>query len=251
MAFSQESITGFRELGSTMGDEVFLVPGDPGVTFTKGEFANMSAGNVLIVATDSLAPPQFQIMRTTVCPAATQAFPKPGAQYNPGQDAASLCLVPVRWLGNRAGNVILGGKINGYTDDTVISYTANTRAVAATTGHGADDRCLGALVYVYEGPGIGEMNIIESYDHAGGAAALLVVFHRAFATALTSASKYIVLAAAADANTVGLFSRMDIHDADEVSVIDGYDDGDFRVFGDWSAVGEQLKKGWLPFVSVA
>ena len=250
MSFSQTSLTGFREMGSSMGDEVFLIPGDPGVTFTKGELATISGG-VLIDATDSLAPPQFQVVRTTICPAATQAFPKPSAQYNAGLADVDKTLVPVRWLNNMAGKPIMAGKLYGYSDETVVSYTANTRAIACTTGFGADDYANGALLYVYEGPGIGEVNVVEDYDHTGGAAELLLICHRAFTATLTTSSKFIVLAGASDANNVGMFSRMDIYDADQVDVVDGYDDGDFRVFGDWSAVGEQLKKGWLPFVTVA
>jgi hypothetical protein len=252
MAFSQTSLLGHNEYGCTTGDEEFLLPGDPGVSFAEGDLCcidRANANGVLIKATDSLPPPYFRVTRATVCPASTQPFPKPPSQYNPGQAEIDKCLIPCTWVGNKKGMPILRSKLNGYVvTDAVVSYTASTRAVAMTTGFNTDDYPNGALCYCVAGPGAGELNIVEDYDHADGAAALLVIFHRKWDATLTTSSELLFLCPAAADNGVGPFGRMDVYDVDELDVADGSNDGNFIVFGGWEKFGDLIKHGHLPVV---
>jgi hypothetical protein len=246
MAFSQTAQTGFGEYGRTTGDEEFLLPGDPGVSFVAGDLCalNRTSLGVLIKATDSLPPPYFRVTRSTVCPAATQAFPLPADSYRPAVDAEGRTLIPVTRVGAVANQPILRVKTYGYVDETVTSYTASTRVVVLGTGMAVNDYSNGGLVYVYEGPGIGEMNIIEDYVHAS----THIVLHRAFATALTTASKLLIYCKAAGDNAVGPFGRMDVYDADQLDVTDGSDDGNFIFWGGWEMLGEMMKNGHVSAV---
>ena len=224
-----------------------FLPGDPGVTYTKGELCSFSNG-VLIAGTDSAANAVFRVDKTVVCPAATQEFVKPAdiIDYRDTDIQKTLVQCTVMVTG---GAPVYLANIKNYQDETVVSYDAATRAVEETTGHGADDRPNGALVYVYEGPGIGEVNIIEDYDHTGGAAELLLTMHRKFAATLTTSSKYIVLASTAAANAVSLFGRVDLADADEIDVADGGDDGDYVVYCSWHHIAHYLALGQLPIIN--
>ena len=247
MAFSATALQNVETLRHTCGQEVMWLPGDPGVTFTKGEMCSFSNG-VLIRGTDSAANAVFRVDHTVVCPAASQEFTKPGDLIEHRTDDKFKTLVQCTAMVAGGAPVYLAN-ITGYQDETVVSYDAATRAVEETTGHGADDRPNGALMYVYEGPGIGECNICEDYDHTGGAAELLLIAHRKFAATLTTASKYIILASTAGANGVSLFGRVDLADEDAIDVADGADDGDYVVYCDWRHIGHYLALGQLPIIN--
>ncbi len=254
MAFTVQANSGFVRAGEVGKGELLWLPGDPGVTFTEGNKCGLGsaagAGGVLIAGTDSLADAVFTVAKTTVCAAATQAFPHPATfdPSNPLSAAANSCLVPV-YVDVAAGCQRFIAPIKNFVDDTVVTYTAATRAIGATTGNGADDRPNGALLYVYEGPGTGEINVVEDYDHTGGAVELLLITHRPFATALTTASKYIVLAGEAAADRgVPMFGRVDLADENEADVADGANDGDYVVYLDWAMAKYWLPKGWVPLI---
>ena len=247
MAFSPTATAnGVPNMRKAGGQEVLFVPGDPGVTLDKGEICAMSNG-VAIVGTDSLAGPHLRPVKSVISPAATQAFVMPGKFNHLGDAAKDLTLCPMQVM-LKEGAQILKATIVNQVDETVVSYTAGTRAVECTTGFGADDRPNGALLYVYEGPGKGEVNIVEDYDHTGGAAELLLICHRAFKATLTTSSKFIVLGSSAAANAVGPFGRVDISTSLLVDVIDGGDDGDYMVYGDWQTIGRCLTVGQLPLI---
>lgn len=243
------NITPFR---LTSGEEIFWLPGDPGVTYTKGEFVAQGAtggsAGLIIRAADSNADPIGSVMKTTVCPANTQAWPR-ASQFDPVRwNAQEKCLVPIK-LSVPAGVQVYKATFANHIDDTVISYSAASLYIAATTGHTADDYPNGALIYVYEGPGAGEVNIVDDYDHTGGAAELLVQLHRPFQATLTSASKYIVLTGeGASAKGISLLGRMDLDDEDAMDASDGANDGDFVVFMDWLSAPGFLSQLTVPVI---
>lgn len=249
MALTQAtSLKGFEWEREVAQGEVLYVPGDPGVTYTEGSLVIPTAGLAVLV-TDSANTMVGRVEKTTVCPANTQAFPVPGDVYPPGDTAAMKTLVPIRPL-VPVGTPVLKATFAGHQDETVVSYTASTRAIACTTGFGADDRPNGALVYVYEGPGKGEINVVEDYDHSGGAAALLLICHRPFNATLTTSSKFIVLSQTSAAVAMGFFGRLDADaDADgKLDLTDGQDDGDFTIFMDFRKAGYYLNNLMLPVI---
>lgn len=227
--------------------EVLLIPGDPGVTFTKGDRVCMSNG-VAILATDSLADSIGIVEKTIVCPAATQAFPVPPNPPSDLDGAEAKTLIPVM-MDLPAGKKVFVGNMKNYVDETVVTYASATRKVGVTTGFGANDRPNGALAYVYEGPGKGELNIVEDYVHTGGTVELELLFHRAFTTTLTSSSKMVVLGSTAAANGVGLLGRMDVYDEDEMDVIDGADDGNYIFYCDFLQAVEYIKNLTVPYIN--
>jgi len=248
MAFSVTTLLGFPSHRYTGKGEVFWLPGDPGVTFTRRSRYALSNG-VLVAATDSAANAIFRPIRTVTAAAASTPFTKP-ADLDPAAQTADTTLIPCE-VDIPDGVALQRGKINGHADETVVDYTASTRAIGCTTGFGADDRPNGALVYVYEGPGIGEWNIVEDYDHADGASELLLICHRKFDATLTTSSKFIVLASQAAANGLTLWGRCDLADEDELDVTDGADDGDYVIAASWQDLQEYGSIGHLPFASVA
>lgn len=241
---SPAGIVPHRSIGP---DEIFYAAGDPGDTVGHGNALICSAGEgVLDLCGDSEVP--FAMAQKKVVMAAnTTAFPKP-ADFDPASDASNT-LVPVKILGS-AGVPIYHATFAGQTDDTVVSYTASTRAIAATTGCAADDRPNGGILYVYSGPGAGEMNIVEDYDHSGGAAALLTICHRAFATTLTTSSLYIVLyGEAAGSRGISPFGgRIDLADHDNLDVTDGANDGDWVTVLSWESGPKYLSQLTLPVI---
>lgn len=240
---------GFQLLRYTTENEILFVPGDPGDTYTRGDQVNTTVGEGIV---DPGAANEGalvgNVVKTVVCPAATQAFPKP-ADFDPALDTeASKCLIPVR-VNVPSGCPVYLATFANHQDETVVSYTAATRAIAETTGHGADDRPNGGLLYVYSGPGAGEVNVVEDYDHTGGAAELLLIAHRAFATTLTTSSLYITLGGeAAGSRGVGFFNRCESADQDNVTVNQGADDGDWVVYLDWRHAAKYLNNLTIPVI---
>jgi hypothetical protein len=240
---------GFEHLRDTGKDEVIYVPGDPGDTFTRGDQVVSTVGEGLMdIAAANEGGQIGNVLQTTVCPAATVAFPKP-ADFIPNDRVTSthLGLVPLR-PNLPAGVPVYLATFASHWDDTVVSYTAATRAIACTTGMTADDYPNGGLLYVYEGPGAGEVNIVEDYDHTGGAAELLLICHRPFATTLTSASKFIVLGGEAVASRgIGFFNRCE-GDNNNLLMNQGADDGDWVVYLDWRDAARYLRDLMLPVI---
>ena len=229
-------------------NEIIYCPGDPGDTYTRGDAVVATVGEgVVDVAADSEVA-IGTVAKTTICPAASQAFPLPADFYPSHDSAAGNCLVPLH-SAVPAGTPVYLATFAGHIDETVVSYLASTPYFEGTTGAGADDRPNGAFVYVYEGPGIGEVNLISDYDHTGGTVELEYQTHRAFATALTSASKCIILAGEAAASRgIGCFGRVDLQDQNNLHAADGADNGIFLVYMDWRKAAYYLKNLTLPVV---
>ena len=244
MAYAVTALQNVQYHRHTSAREVMYLPGDPGVTYTKGEMCILGAtAGVLTKATDSQANAVFRVLETTVCPAATQAFVKPSDFFPRRKESKDLCLVPVQVMVGDGAPVYLAN-IDGEVDETVASWTAGTRTAVVTTGFAVNDYPNGALAYVYEGPGIGEVNVVEDYVHSS----LSVIFHRNFVATLTSSSKIMFLASATAANAVGLFGRVDLSDEDEIDMEDGADDGNYVVYGDWKQIADHLRLGQLPII---
>lgn len=248
MAHTATASQGFEWDREVACGEVMWVPGDPGVTYTKGDLVQASGG-VLILGTDSANTMVGVVEKTVVCPANTQAFPNPGQAYPPSLDAAEKTLIPIRPL-VPVGTPVLKATFAGQADETVVTYSAASRYIGCTTGFGADDRPNGALVYVYEGPGKGEVNVVEDYDHANGNVELELILHRPFNATLTAASKFIVLAQTGSAVAQGFFGRLD-SDAmgdGKLDLTDGQDDGDFTILLDFRKAAFHLNNLMLPVI---
>lgn len=241
MALTATASQGFELYDYLEPHQTLWIPGDPGDTFTRGDRVVATVGEgVLDPAAANEGGLVGRVEKTVVCAAATTAFPKP-QDFDPATDS-SLTLIPIS-LGIAAKIPRYRVTFANQADETVVSWTAATRGIAATTGHGADDRPNGALTYVYEGPGIGEVNVVEDYDHTGGAAELLTILHRKTATDLTTASKYIVLAGEAAASRgVGFFNRAEGADQNNLTVDQGADDGDYVVCMSWEETARNLSK---------
>lgn len=244
MTMSISTLLGFKPYRITGPDETLLLPADPGITIARRSLL-AGSGGVLINATEGLAPPVVNARLGGTIPAASQAFPVPsgmGARHAYADENKTL--IPVKTKVPSGTQVYLV-KINGYADETTVTWTASTRTIVCTTGFAVNDYPNGALVYIYEGPGAGELNVVEDYVHSS----LSLIMHRNFSATLTTSSKFIVLASASAANAVSpIFGRMDNQDVDEVEVDDGANDGDWCVYGDWYDIARNLKNGWLPVI---
>jgi hypothetical protein len=259
MALTATASAGFENVGFATGEEIFLLPGDPGVTYTKGDTVTPGAiggsasgadGVLSRCTAGALASTAIgTVMRTTICPSKTTGFPT-SSQLNTIENATDdQCLIPVKmWVAK--GAPIYEVTFADHKDDTVITYTAATPQVALTTGLSADDYPAGAVVYVYTGTGAGQMNIVDSYDHTGGAAEKMLVFHRAFQTALDSTSKMIILSGEGAVVTgIQFFGGIDMKDSTQLQADDGSNDGDFVLFMDWrqgAALLQNLKLRVVP-----
>lgn len=251
MALTATATQGFEFVRHVEANEILWLPGDPGVTYNTGDLVYLSAtagsDGLVIKVGDSTATPIGRVHKTVVCPANTQAFPLPPAFFDDG-GAQARTLIPVQSF-VPAGTPVFKCTFANHVDDTVISYSSSSLYIAATTGNGADDRPNGALVYVYEGPGAGELNVVDDYDHTGGAVELLVQTHRPFNATLTSSSKYIVLSGeAAGQRGISLMGRCDSKDHNELDSADGQNDGDFVVYGSWHTIAAHLKNLTLPVI---
>lgn len=255
MALSATATQGFVPYRKVADSEVLFIPGDPGVTFTRGDtltaLPGAAGGGLLTAAADSTAGTCGVVHQTTVCPAATQGFPYPDSVLRRLNDAEHLTLVPMVSHVD-AGTQIYKATFANHKDDTVVSYTASTRAIACTTGFSADDYPNGGLLYVYEGTGAGQVNIVEDYDHTGGAAELLLICHRAFKTALDSTSKFIVVSGEAVAEYgISFFGRMDADTVAALDAGDGSNDGDWVVYMDFREAASFLKNLTLPVIKAS
>lgn len=241
MALTATATQGFEFAGYVEDTEVLYVPGTAGTTYNRGDQVAMSAG-IAVTAGGDTAPTAI-VKDTVACPANTQAFRTPFEFQPGGQEAADNCLVGIRPM-VPAGTPKYLVSFANHQDETVVTYSAGSRYIECTTGFGADDRPNGALLYVYEGPGAGEVNVVTDYDHTGGAVELLLNVARPFNATLTSASKFIVLSSAAAANAVGQLDRADSvgSGTEKLDVADGVNDGNFVVFFSWERAAGLLSE---------
>lgn len=247
MALTSTEPAGFRPHDEIDGDTVIWLPGDASTTFTKGDGVILSATGGIALATDSTVPLAY-VHNTTVTPAATVAFPRPAAHIVNREvaGASAATLVPCKL--NISG-VVKRKKclFKNHLDDGVTSYTASTRALVHDgSALGSNDEGIGGLMYVYDGPGAGQVNIVSDYVTATKTFTMM----RDFEVAPTSASSFILLGTTGADLGIGPLDRIDIADEDELDVIDGNDDGKHVVVLDWRESAEFLSKLILPVVPV-
>lgn len=235
MAHTGIATQGFECVGMTTDQDVMYLPGDPGVTFTRGDSVTFSNG-VLVSATAGVAP-MFTVLETVTCPAATVAAPRANDVNKVENASADNCLVQVKPL------VSAGWPIHRVTfaqqhDDDVAAYTAATPSLTLTVSPGADNDTNGAIIYVYEGPGAGEILIGADYTHTS----LVLTTHRIPNTALTTDSKVIVLEGeGGGVGGIPFFGRVDSGSTSTIDVNDGYDDGDWLLYFDWHQAAGLMK----------
>ena len=174
MALTATATQGFESLRSVDSEETILLPGTPGVTFNRGDVVKMTNG-LVAKAGDSEANAIAVVTKTVTVPSATSAgFPVP-RDYNAGDgstedDTLVMCTPFIN-----AGCRIFKSTFNGQFDDTVAAYSASTPSLTLTTALGADDDAIGGIIYVYEGTGAGQLNIVADFDQAGGEAGAKVL----------------------------------------------------------------------------
>lgn len=242
MALTSSEVAGFQSHRKIDCDTIFWVAGDPGVTFAKGDKINMEAGVAALAAADDAS--FGTVVQSVTCPANTTAFPVPAGHIVNRQTATPQfsALVPIRL--DVSGTVQTEKCLfKNHMDDTVTSYTAGTRTIVhAGTALGTDDEGISGLLYVYEGPGKGEVNVVEDYTTSSKS----IVCHRPFNATLTTASKFIILGTVGASAGVGQLSRIELADEDELDVTNGTDDGNYQVVLDWREAAEMLNKLQLP-----
>ena len=247
MALTAEATRGVEPLKKMSGEEVYLIPGTPGVTYGEGARIRMPVGTG--TATIAGAADQDSIgsvTRTTVCPGNTQAFPFPPRVEMSKRDTttATDTLIPVS-LDIGGGSQLFKSTFADQLDRAVTTYTAGTRTIVHDgAAFGANDMVNGAVLYVYEGTGAGQLNVVEDYVTASSS----IVTLRPFEVALDTTSNFIVLGGEAVADRgVGFFGRLDNAAGGlTLTTADGADDGDYLVVGDFRVLGEYLKNLTLP-----
>jgi hypothetical protein len=242
---------GLELLRYTQPGEILHVPGDPGDTFTRGDVVIATSGTSGIGIVDPAGAagiPVGRVAQTTVCPAATTAFPKPAAYDPADRSGANLCCVPIE-PSCPAGTPVYLMTFASHTDDeNIAAYTAGTPSITLTDGLvDGNDEINGGLVYVYGGPGIGEVNVVADFVAATDIATL----HRAFTATLTTASDVIVVGGSAAGGGVGFFGRIDLADQNNLTanVADQY--GEYVVYLDFRDAGKYLADLMLPVVPAA
>lgn len=235
MALTATATQGYEHVGNTTGEEIFWLPGDPGVTFTRGDAVMMTNG-VLAAYTEGGAM-VGTVVETRVSPAQATPFPV-WNEFDPvGKNSNDLTLIPVK-MATPAGVPVYEVTFANHFDDTVASRT-NAYTTVLTTSPGANDDTNAALIYVYEGPGAGEVNIGEDFVHSG----IVLTTHRAFKATLTSSSKMIILEGeGGSVGGIGMLGRVAGGDLNNIGVEDGYNDGDFVLFFDMVAAPGLLSK---------
>jgi hypothetical protein len=218
-------------------DETIFIPGDPGDTLYEGFGLVSTVGEgVADILADNEGGMIGTANKTVVMSAATTAFPYPD-NFDPAHDTSNS-LVEVR-PALKAGTRVYRVTFANQYDCTISAYTAATPSITLAASPGANDYYNGAIVYVYDGPGAGQVNVIADFDHA----TIVATLHRKFETALTAASKVIVLAGEAVASRgIGFFNRAEYKAAGYLTCDQGSDDGDYIVYLDWRRAAQLLSK---------
>lgn len=249
MALTATASQGFEYHRATESNEVLMIPGTAGSTYTEGDLVTVSSAGLATAATAN-GTPVARVAKTVTVAANTVAFPTPGMSQLiwGGNDSPHNALVAVEPL-CPVGAKILRATFADHKDDTVVTYTPSTRAIACTTGFAGDDYPNGGLLYVYEGKGAGQVNLVEDYDDAGGAADKLLICYRPFAVALDSTSKFIVLSGEAVATRgIHQLGNVGVYDANNIETDDHANDGKYLVYADWKELPQFLGALKLPIV---
>jgi len=243
MALTATRTYRFEQVGQTTGQEVLYVPGDPGDTYVDGYGAVATVGEgICDVLADNEGGRIGRVEKSVVCAAATVAMPNCDVDVASGADL--LTLIPVKPC-IPAGIPIERVTFANHYDCTVAAYVAATRIVTIAAGPGADDYYNGALLYVYDGTGAGQVGVVE--DTTNGTPS--VTMHRPFKVDLDATSKIIIVAGEAVASRgIGFFNRCESKATGTVTTDQGSDDGDYVVFMDFRNAAFYLKELTLPVI---
>lgn len=247
MALTATATLGMQFIRNVQADEVLWVPGDPGDAITRESVLHSGTAGEGIVDLGAADEEHTMVsLKTVTMAAAATGFPYPG-RFDPGSDSSNT-LIPARPL-VAAGTPVYKCTFANHADDTVAAYTAATPSLTLTNALGGDDYSNGALIYVYSGTGAGQVNIGADYVDA----TKVLTLHRAFATALDTTSKVIVLDGATANGGVGFFSTLEMADDDNLDVSDGADDasGDWTVYLSWEQAASYLKNLTLPVIKTS
>jgi hypothetical protein len=225
-------------------NEIVWLPGDPGVTFTRGDKVDFTNGVLSVITKGD--QPLYVVEKTTVCPAATTyGFPVVGLHTGaePGSTADIMkCLVPCRPLFR--GPIYLE-TFSGQFDDLVAATTPATPSITLTTSPGANDDTNGAIIYTYAGTGAGQWNIGDDYVHT----TKVLTMHRKFESAVSTDTYAIVLEGeGGSVGGIGYGTRLDDGDHNNLVVDDGYNDGENVIYMDALQISKYLKDLMLPVV---
>lgn len=246
MVLTATATQGFEFDRCTDCSEVLWLPGDPGITFTRGDLVTFTNG-VLVRCTTNQA--LFVVEHSTVCPAAT-TYGFPVAGLDVGGDWGSVsdivkCYVPCRPIRQMCRSVKKATFANQF-DDLVAACTQTTPSITLTTSPGANDDTNGALIYCYAGTGAGQWNIGDDYVHT----TKVLTTHRKWNTALDATSYVIILEGeGGGVGGIGYGTRLDQADHNNLNVADGYNDGLWVPFFDVREIPTLLKNLQLKVLS--
>lgn len=168
----------------------------PGITFLRGDAVVLSAGKIAKAAANGVNI--LGVMAETVLAAANVAATTTYGYVYDNPFNVYRCT------------------FSGHRDGTATSGTTTT-LVDTGLATSTDSVWNGALLYVYEGPGAGSIRTVKAYT---GTTDTLTV-EEAFTEAITSASKYVLLGAAAAAGDVINVGSVGINLVDENTISAG------------------------------
>lgn len=236
---------GLEKIRETCEREILYLPGQPGVTYTRGDQVQYTRTEAFIDVAAAGETGIGTVQETIVCPAASVGMPGPGAFDPVAKSSEDLSLIPVK-MNVAAGVDVLLATFSGHADDTVAAYTAATPSITGTVALGGNDDANGAILYIYSGPGAGQANLVA--DYVTGTKVFTLV--RKFAVAPTTASKFIVLEGEGGGSAfgVGYLGRTELKAAGTINVDDGADDGEYIVYMDYRDTAQYLENLTLPII---
>lgn len=234
-------------------DEILMLPGDPGVTFTPGDTVDFTNG--VLTACAAADSPLYQVVGgdPIVCPAATAygfgVYGLDDGFFEGSVYAGMDVYVPCRPLRPKPFTPVMRSTIAAAAtgqDQTIAAYTASTPSITLTTSPGANDDGNAGLIFVHAGTGLGQWNIIADYVHASK----VMTLHRKFETALDATSQVLIMVGnTTDTVGIGFGTRIAAVDQTELDATDGGDDGEWAPFLDVREVPTLLNNLMLKVVN--
>ena len=154
MALTATASQGFEPIGVVEEQQLMLVPGDPGDTFTRGDIVTFTGGEGVADLCAAGETPYGVVMETVECSASTVGFPHLAPNGTdlaaPADSAEAKSLITIKPL-VPVGTPILRVTFASHTDiEDITAYTAGDPSITVDA-IAADDDNNGGLVYVYGG----------------------------------------------------------------------------------------------------
>ncbi|MDP3768794.1 MAG: hypothetical protein Q8S13_12330 [Dehalococcoidia bacterium] len=240
MAITTVASRGFENKNARRGEydirEHRLLDLDPGVTYTPGDLCTIGAtagtNGVPVLATAALVPPFFIFEglegrdlinhRTSINTAG--AFVTPANTNQVIRGVFSVVHQDDTYKVSVTG--FLDQAVASASDDRTFVISA---AAIAGVKPNADDEINGAIGYVYDGTGEGQVFIVEDFTAAG----TTIVTHSSLSPRLDSTSIVIILTSDTNTRAIGPFGL--IGDSTRNSVAVPYANTGFWRVVDWSA----------------